>query len=58
MLELLSHYHHLPSRAEDRLVTLFLPKLDVKFPIWKPVSNNSSLPILLIVAHTFFTLLR
>jgi hypothetical protein len=53
MLELLGHYRHLPSRAEDCLITLQLPKLDVESPIRKPAPNDSGLPISLNVGHTF-----
>lgn len=51
MLELLSRYHHFPSRAEDCLVTLFLPKLNVKRAVRKLSPNHSSFPLSLPNAH-------
>jgi hypothetical protein len=51
MLELLGHYHHFPSRAEDCLVTLFLPKLDVKSTVSGLAPNYSSFPISLRIGY-------
>jgi hypothetical protein len=51
MLELLGHYHHFPSRAEDCLVTLLLPKLDVKSTVRRLVPNYSSFPISLRISY-------
>jgi hypothetical protein len=51
MLELLGHYHHFPSRVEDCLVTLFLPKLDVKSPVRGLAPNYSSFPISLRIGY-------
>jgi hypothetical protein len=56
MLELLGHYNHFPSSAENCLVTLQLPKLDVKFPIGKPAPNHSGLPISLNIRHNLSTI--
>src|SRR5579863_748755 len=44
MLKLLDHYDHFPSCAEDCLVALPLPKLDIKSSVGKPVPNHSRLP--------------
>jgi hypothetical protein len=33
MLELLCQLDHFPRRPKDRLVALFLPKLNVKVPV-------------------------
>ena len=51
MLELLGRYHHFPSRAEDCLVTLFLPELNVKSAVRKLSPNHSSFPLPLPYAH-------
>jgi len=44
MFDFLCQFYHLPGRLKDRLISLFLPELDIKFPIRKSPFDEASLP--------------
>jgi len=52
MLEFLGHEHELPCGPKDRIITLFLPEGDIKFPIREIALHEPGSPgVVLIVVH-------